>query len=150
MAAASDPAFESVVRALDTLRRIGAPTWTSERLAEAGGLSLAPFCEAFVRVTGVTPERFLFHWQSFENDRVPLLKNNTPFEERFRPKTDSVIPDGAHQVILQVEPRSEKRNECREIFYAFSLTLWGTAVVASSERGVCFLGWSETPPTGLE
>lgn len=145
MAAASDPAFESVVRALDTLRRIGAPTWTSERLAEAGGLSLAPFCEAFVRVTGVTPERFLFHWQSFENDRVPLLKNNTPFEERFRPKTDSVIPDGAHQVILQVEPRSEKRNECREIFYAFSLTLWGTAVVASSERGACFLGWSETP-----
>ena len=144
MADVFDPAFESVVRALDTLRRPIGRIWTPERLAAAGGLSLFPFCEAFVRVTGVTPERFLLHWQRFEKHRVPRRCSDLPFNERFRSETDPVIPEGAHQVILQVESRSEKRSERREICYAFHPTLWGTAVVASSERGVCFLGWSET------
>lgn len=142
---ALDPAFESVARALDTLRCTAEPSWTPEELAAAGGLSPAPFCEAFVRVTGVTPERFLSHWQRFEKHRVPCRCSDLPFNERFRSEADSVMQKGAHQVILQIESRAEKRVSSREICYAFRPTLWGTAVVASLERGVCFLGWSETP-----
>ncbi len=145
MADALDPAFESVARALDTLRRTVEPSWTPEGLAAAGALSPAPFCEAFVRVTGVTPERFLSHWQRFEKHRVPRRCSDLPFNERFRSEADPVVMKGAHQVILQIESCSEKRASSREICYAFRPTLWGTAVVASSERGVCFLGWSETP-----
>ncbi len=64
---------------------------------------------------------------------------------------EAAFPDrsGRHRVRLYFEPFATQRSGRVEIHYTFGPTLWGPAFVAFTERGVCFLGWAETPQQAL-
>jgi AraC family transcriptional regulator of adaptative response/methylated-DNA-[protein]-cysteine methyltransferase len=113
-------------------------------VAAAVGLSEFHFQRLFTRWAGISPKRFLQYLT--KQGAKELLKNSNVLDASFGVGLSS--PGRLHDLLVNTEAVTpgeiRLRGQGLEIRYGFYSTPFGEALVATTQRGICHLGFVES------
>ena len=136
---------EKIARAIEHLRtRFGEPL-TPETWALRVGLSEPDFRAAFERGTGTSAEVFLRCCNS--SLCGCRISSPGPWRSEWPDRSlENAVSERTNGWVVQMERIASGKSESRRLRYSFGSTLWGPVLVASTDRGVCFLGFADDAP----
>lgn len=124
-----------------------------EEVAENIGLSSSHFQRLFTEWAGVSPKKFL-QYISIENAKRILSndKQATLFDTAF--ETGLSGTSRLHDLFVNIEGMTpaEFKNGGQNLIinYSFSNTFFGNIIIASTQKGVCYMAFDEDKTKALE
>ncbi len=116
-------------------------------IAASTGLSEFHFNRLFRRWAGVTPRQYLAFVTARAARRALLAEHSSVLEAAYAVGLSG--PGRLHDLLVTLDAVTPGELKARgaglEIRYGFSDTPFGTAMIASTARGVCHLGFEERP-----
>ena len=134
--------FKRIEQAINYIRTHFKEQPSLDDIAAAVNLSSYHFQRLFTKWAGVSPKKFL-QYTTIEYAKTQLKEQKTLFDVSI----DSGLSGTSrlHDLFVTVEAMTpgEYKNEGKNltIFYSYPYTIFGTACVASTNKGVCYLAF---------
>jgi AraC family transcriptional regulator of adaptative response/methylated-DNA-[protein]-cysteine methyltransferase len=141
MPAPQDSNFDRIGRAIAYLAQRYAAQPSLDEAARVSGLSPYHFQREFSRLAGVSPKAFVAHL-TLEHAKAELAKGATMMNAAY----DAGLSGSSrlHDLCLKVEAMTPgtyaKGGRGLRIAYGFHPSLFGTALIMATERGLCGAG----------
>jgi AraC family transcriptional regulator of adaptative response/methylated-DNA-[protein]-cysteine methyltransferase len=143
--------YERIERAIDFLRVNFKNQPSLDEVAAAVDLSPFYFQKIFTEWAGVSPKKFLQYLSIDYAKSLLKEKQATLFDTAF--ETGLTGTSRLHDLFMNIEGMTpgEYKNGGRElsIHYSFAETPFGTIIIASTHKGICYLAFSNDPAEGL-
>ncbi len=134
--------FKRIEQAINYIRTHFKEQPSLDDIAAAVNLSSYHFHRLFTKWAGVSPKKFL-QYTTIEYAKTQLKEQKTLFDVSI----DSGLSGTSrlHDLFVTIEAMTpgEYKNEGKNltIFYSYPYTIFGTACVASTNKGVCYLAF---------
>lgn len=118
-----------------------------DEIAKKAHLNPSQFEKLFIDWAGVGPEKFLEYTGVQQVKRI--LSNSPSLFSQSEHKTEPSNKAKLHHLFVQIERMTAE--ECKNngenltINYNFTKTLFGEALVASTPKGICYMGFADDP-----
>jgi AraC family transcriptional regulator of adaptative response/methylated-DNA-[protein]-cysteine methyltransferase len=144
--------YNQIAEAIDYIKLSSDPESCFDRVSKEMHLSPSGFQQLFTEWAGITPGRF---FQYLRIQRAQSLKNRedqpTFFENSY--KTEPLSTGRAHDSFVTVEKmHKEEYQNGRQILYinySFYESSFGGVIVASTEKGVCYMAFEDDKEKAL-
>jgi AraC family transcriptional regulator of adaptative response/methylated-DNA-[protein]-cysteine methyltransferase len=141
---ASTSAYDRIGQAIAYLAREFETQPSLDDAARVAGLSPYHFQREFSRLAGVSPKAFVAHL-TLQRAKAELVKGSSVMGAALDAGLSG--PSRLHDLCLKVEAMTPgayaKGGEGVEIAYGFHPTLFGTALLMATERGLCGLAFAD-------
>jgi len=143
--------YATIEKAIDFLRSNFRSQPSLEEVAAAVGLSPFYFQKMFTEWAGVSPKKFL-QYLSIDYAKALLKeKQATLFDTAF--ETGLTGTSRLHDLFMNIEGMTpgEYKNGGQEltIHYSFAETPFGTTLIASTPKGICYMAFADDRDKGL-
>ncbi|MBE8720280.1 cysteine methyltransferase [Sphingobacterium sp. Ka21] len=122
-----------------------------EELAAHVHISPFHFQRLFTEWAGTSPKKFLQYISVSHAKKLLENQKHTVFETAY--ETGLTSSSRLHDLFVQIEGMTpaEYKNGGQNltIFYSFSLTPFGQSLIASTESGICYMGFLEDTTQGI-
>ena len=137
--------FKRIEQAINYIRTHFKEQPSLHDIAAAVNLSPHYFQRLFTKWAGVSPKKFL-QYTTIEYAKKQLKEQKTPFDASIDSGLSST--SRLHDLFVTVEAMTpgEYKNQGKDltIYYSYPETIFGSACVASTNKGVCYLAFGDT------
>lgn len=144
--------YERIEKAIDFLKLHFRDQPSLEEVAAAVDLSPFYFQKMFTDWAGVSPKKFLQYLSIDYAKSMLKEKQATLFDTAF--ETGLTGTSRLHDLFMNIEGMTpgEYKNGGQElaINYSFAETPFGSIIIASTYKGVCYMAFTSDPVSGLE
>ncbi|HZJ79504.1 MAG TPA: methylated-DNA--[protein]-cysteine S-methyltransferase [Dysgonamonadaceae bacterium] len=143
--------FQRIEQAINYIRTHFKEQPSLDDIAAAVNLSPQHFQRLFSKWAGISPKKFL-QYTTIEYAKEQLKEQKTLFDASIDSGLSST--SRLHDLFVTVEAMTpgEYKNQGKDltIFYSYPDTIFGSACVASTNKGICYLAFGDTATTYKE
>lgn len=139
--------YQLIAKALEHVKNNSKSQGDFERIANEIGLSQFQFENLFIEWAGISPEIF-FRFVSLEHIQWILKKEQTPL---FAPihNTESFYAKRSPDSFISINRMTPEEVKNNSVNYSFSESPFGLVLIASTEKGICYLAFDRNQEKAL-
>lgn len=148
----NEPNFQNISRAIEYIVQNSKNQPSLDEIASHVNMSPSHFYRVFQDMTGVTPKKFLQYLNLKSAKQAFQKPSATLFDAAYQ--TGLSGTGRLHDLFVKIEGMTpgeyKEGGKGLQIYYAFYDTLFGKILIASTTKGVCYIGFDDVRTNVLE